>query len=80
MDVRDAKALRSAPLLTPSDLKPNAVRDISGALNILLADMIALYVKTKNFHWHMSGALSRLSRWEGQGYLRFGNIIEGASL
>ena len=55
MDVQDAKALRSAPLLTPSDLKPNAVRDISGALNILLADTFALYVRTKNFHWHMSG-------------------------
>src|ERR1700680_1068535 len=33
----------------------NAVRDISGALNVLLADVFALYVKTKNFHWHMSG-------------------------
>src|SRR5467141_2263572 len=52
--VRDAKA-RPAPLHTPSDLKPNAVRDLSGALNILLADMFALYLKTKNFHWHMSG-------------------------
>src|SRR5712672_1486460 len=52
--VRDAKA-RPAPLYTPSDLKPNAVRDLSGALNILLADMFALYLKTKNFHWHMSG-------------------------
>jgi starvation-inducible DNA-binding protein len=55
MTVRDAKTLRDAPLLTPSDLKPNAVKDISGALNILLADMFALYVKTKNFHWHVSG-------------------------
>jgi starvation-inducible DNA-binding protein len=44
-----------APLDTPTDLKPNAVRDISGALNILLADMFALYLKTKNFHWHVSG-------------------------
>src|SRR5437899_4160154 len=52
--VRDAKA-GPAPLHTPSDLKPNAVRDLSGALNILLADMFALYLKTKNFHWHMSG-------------------------
>ena len=52
--VRDAKA-RPAPLHTPSDLKPNAVRDLSGALNILLADMFALYLKTKSFHWHMSG-------------------------
>jgi starvation-inducible DNA-binding protein len=51
---RDTKAGR-APLHTPSDLKSNAVRDISGALNILLADMFALYLKTKNFHWHMSG-------------------------
>jgi starvation-inducible DNA-binding protein len=52
--VRDAKA-GPAPLHTPSDLKPNAVHDLSGALNILLADMFALYLKTKNFHWHMSG-------------------------
>ena len=55
MNVRDAKALRAAALATPTDLKPNAVRDISGALNILLADMLALYLKTKNFHWHVSG-------------------------
>src|SRR5258705_1254834 len=51
---RDTKA-GPAPLHTPSDLKSNAVRDISGALNILLADMFALYLKTKSFHWHMSG-------------------------
>ena len=55
MNVRDTKALRSAPLETPTDLKANAVRDIAGSLAILLADMFALYVKTKNFHWHMSG-------------------------
>ena len=55
MKAQDAKALRTAPLETPTDLKPNAVRDISGALNILLADMFALYLKTKNFHWHVSG-------------------------
>jgi starvation-inducible DNA-binding protein len=55
MKVRDAKALRTDPLYTPTDLKPKAVQDISGALNILLADMFALYVKTKNFHWHISG-------------------------
>jgi starvation-inducible DNA-binding protein len=46
---------RAAQLHTPTDLKPNAVPDLSGALNVLLADMFALYVKTKNFHWHMSG-------------------------
>jgi starvation-inducible DNA-binding protein len=50
-----AKELRRAPLTTPTDLQPNAVRDISGAMTILLADMFALYLKTKNFHWHMSG-------------------------
>jgi len=55
MNVRDAKALRTTPLHTPTDLRPNAVQDISGALNILLADVFALYMKTKNFHWHMSG-------------------------
>jgi starvation-inducible DNA-binding protein len=52
--VRDTKA-GTATLHTPSDLKPNAVQDLSRALNILLADMFALYLKTKNFHWHMSG-------------------------
>ena len=55
MKVQNAKALRDAPLKTPTDLKPNAVRDVSGALNLLLADMFALYMKTKNFHWHVSG-------------------------
>src|SRR6266850_1123538 len=50
-----AKLRRMAALDTPTDLTPNAVRDISGALNILLADMFALYLKTKNFHWHVSG-------------------------
>src|ERR1700745_781854 len=51
----DAKSRRMAPLDTPSDLRTNAVRDISGALHILLADMFALYLKTKNFHWPVSG-------------------------
>ena len=44
-----------AALGTPSDLGANATRDIAGALNGVLADVFALYVKTKNFHWHMSG-------------------------
>ena len=39
----------------PSDLKPEATRDISAALTGLLADVFALYLKTKNFHWHVSG-------------------------
>jgi len=51
----DAKVRREAPLRTPSDLSPAAVEDISAALNLLLADAFALYLKTKNFHWHMSG-------------------------
>ena len=55
MTTRDAKELRRAPLTVPTDLKPNAVKDIAGALTIMLADMFALYVKTKNFHWHVSG-------------------------
>src|SRR5277367_5707249 len=46
---------REAPLATSTDLQADAVRDISGALNALLADTFALYFKTKNFHWHMSG-------------------------
>ena len=50
-----AKELRKAPLKTPSDLGAKASRDISGALNLLLADLYALYFKTKNFHWHVSG-------------------------
>src|SRR6516165_1931445 len=52
---KDAAARRLAPLDTPTDLRPNAAPEISGALNILLADMFALYLKTKNFHWHVSG-------------------------
>ncbi len=50
-----AKDRRKAPLETPTDLGANARRDIAGALNVLLADMFALYMKTKNFHWHVSG-------------------------
>ena len=46
---------QTAPLATPSDIDPQAIQDITGALNALLADVFALYIKTKNFHWHMSG-------------------------
>ncbi len=46
---------RDARLDPPSDLGANAVGDISAALNLLLADVFALYMKTKNFHWHVSG-------------------------
>src|ERR1043165_5655590 len=40
---------------TPSGFRPNAIQDIAGALNAVLADIFALYLKTKNFHWHVSG-------------------------
>jgi len=46
---------RDAPLATRTDLSREAVKDISGTMNAILADVFALYVKTKNFHWHMSG-------------------------
>ena len=52
---QDLKTRRSAPLATPTDLKGAATRDISGAMNAILADVFALYMKTKNFHWHLSG-------------------------
>jgi starvation-inducible DNA-binding protein len=50
-----AKARRGAALMTPTDLTAAASKDITGALNAMLADVFALYMKTKNFHWHMSG-------------------------
>ncbi|MEP9374622.1 DNA starvation/stationary phase protection protein [Mesorhizobium sp. KR1-2] len=50
-----AKTRRKAPLTTPTGLGDNARRDITGALNALVADVFALYLKTKNFHWHVSG-------------------------
>jgi starvation-inducible DNA-binding protein len=55
MPNESAALRRKAPLTTPSNLSPQAVRDVSAALTALLADMFALYVKTKNFHWHVSG-------------------------
>jgi starvation-inducible DNA-binding protein len=51
----ELKARQKSPLATPSDISAKAVRNISGALNALLADAFCLYLKTKNFHWHMSG-------------------------
>ena len=55
MKAKDARSRRMAPLNTPTGLGENATKDLSGGLNILLADVYALYIKTKNFHWHMSG-------------------------
>jgi starvation-inducible DNA-binding protein len=54
-DMSKVAARRKAPLQVPTDLESNAVRDVSAALNVLLADTFALYMKTKNFHWHVSG-------------------------
>ena len=49
------KLRQTAPLITPTDLKAGATKDIAGAMNGILADVFALYIKTKNFHWHLSG-------------------------
>ena len=46
---------RRVALATPSELGAESVKNITGALNALLADVFALYIKTKNFHWHVSG-------------------------
>lgn len=50
-----AREKRLAPLRTPTSLSEEATRDVSAALTTLLADTFALYIKTKNFHWHVSG-------------------------
>jgi starvation-inducible DNA-binding protein len=55
MSAEELLIIQTESLATPTDLGSDAVRDISGALNALLADMFALYLKTKNFHWHVSG-------------------------
>jgi starvation-inducible DNA-binding protein len=55
MKVKEAKARRMAPVTTPTNLVSDARQDISAALNALLADIFALFIKTKNFHWHISG-------------------------
>src|SRR5579859_8070531 len=52
---QELKERQQAPLSTPTDLGAKATKDITGALNAILADVFALYLKTKNFHWHMSG-------------------------
>jgi starvation-inducible DNA-binding protein len=53
--ITKASTLRTAPLTGNHSLGVEAARDISAGLNLLLADVFALYLKTKNFHWHMSG-------------------------
>lgn len=55
MSKRSAAEIRHAALKTPTSLSENAAKDISAAVTTALADVFALYLKTKNFHWHMSG-------------------------
>jgi len=55
MATRNSGTKKAARLATPTSLGSAATRDITGALNALLADVFAIYLKTKNFHWHMSG-------------------------
>src|SRR5450432_4720178 len=52
---RSLQDRRDAPLATRSDLSSSGRTDIAAAMNGILADVFALYMKTKNFHWHMSG-------------------------
>jgi len=54
-DTQELRDRKEAPLATPTDMSAEATRDISGSVNAILADVFALYVKTKNFHWHLSG-------------------------
>jgi len=51
----DLKRRKQASIATPTDLTKSATRDITAAMNGILADVFAIYLKTKNFHWHMSG-------------------------
>ena len=55
MDMSVATRRRTVSLNTPTALQPDATKELSGALNLVLADLFALYLKTKNFHWHVSG-------------------------
>jgi starvation-inducible DNA-binding protein len=52
---QDPRGLSRGVLVTPTDLSATATKEIAGAMNAILADVFALYVKTKNFHWHLSG-------------------------
>ena len=55
MSLQEARVQRSVRMRTPSDLGAETTRALAGVLNILLADLFALHLKTKNFHWHVSG-------------------------
>jgi len=52
---QDPRGLSRGVLVTPTDLSATATKEIAGAMNAILADVFALYIKTKNFHWHLSG-------------------------
>src|SRR3954462_7494462 len=52
---RERNGRQHTALDTPTDLSTEATRDISGSMNAILSDVFALYLKTKNFHWHLSG-------------------------
>ena len=54
-EIAEGHQHQAAALRTPTDLKAAATKDIAAAMNGILADVFALYLKTKNFHWHMSG-------------------------
>jgi starvation-inducible DNA-binding protein len=54
-NTEELESLQRRRLDTPTDLKKAATKDIAGAMNAILADVFALYLKTKNFHWHLSG-------------------------
>jgi starvation-inducible DNA-binding protein len=75
----DNKSDKVSPDLdTPTDLSPEAVTKISAAVNPLIADAFALYLKTKNFHWHVSGPHFRDYHLmlDEQGEAIFGSIDE----
>ena len=55
LKTKDLQRRQNAPLITPTDLTSAATKDITGAMNAILADTFSLYLKTKNFHWHVSG-------------------------
>jgi starvation-inducible DNA-binding protein len=55
LETRELKDRQSTPLVTPTDLSPAVTQDVAASMNAILADVFALYLKTKNFHWHLSG-------------------------
>src|ERR1700750_3159994 len=80
---KELKGRRAAPLVTPSDLGAKASQEIAGGMNAILADVWALYLKTKNFHWHMTGPHFRdyhllLDEQSGQIFAMTDDIAERA--